>query len=353
MEKTKVLHISETFVGGVYTYIKQLSKYSERNNLKTFIIHGHERVEENKEVLLKDFSENIDLIQVEMTREISIFRDLVSLKKIVLAIIKIKPDVIHVHSSKAGVLGRIARIFYPKAKLFYTPHGYSFIREDITKRKKTVFKLFEKIITFFFGGSIIACGDQEYEEAKKLGKSKLIRNGVFIDEIVKYNKENYNQKLTIGTSGSIYLPKNPELFNEIANLLPDCEFVWIGDGELKDKLLAKNIKITGWKSREETLQNVNNLDVYISTSSWEGLPFSIIEALALSKPIISSNIKGNRVTINQNGFICNNVEEFVSSIKKLEDKETREKFGKESLKIANKLFNLEKNFVDLIKLYTE
>lgn len=353
MKSTKVLHISETFVGGVYTYIKQLCKYTESKDLQNFIVYSSGRAKITPIELKKDFSKNTIFKEIKMTREVDPLNDFMSLFKIIKQVRTIKPDIIHVHSSKAGVLGRIAWRFYPKAKLFYTPHGYSFIREDVSKNKKAFFKFIEKIITRFFGGTIVACGDQEFEEANKLGKAVLVRNGVFINEILNFKKANNNIKLTIGTSGSIYSPKNPDLFNQIAIKLPEYQFVWIGDGELKSKLTSKNITITGWKTRDETLINVNKLDIYISTSLWEGLPFSIIEGMVLSKPIVSSNINGNKTTINQNknGFICNNVEDFVNSIKKLEDKETREKLGNESLKIANELFNLEKNFIDLVKLY--
>ena len=355
MKQVKVLHISETFVSGVYNYIRQVSRFSENKISQTIVIYGGERVENDNQKNSSDFSEGTELIQVKMTREISILKDIRSLAKLIIEIRRIKPDVIHLHSSKAGVLGRIANKFYGKAKLFYTPHGYSFIREDITNGKQNLYKTLESKVTKFFGGTIIACGDQEHEEEKKIGKSVLIRNGVFINEILKFKNECHNSILTIGTSGRISIQKNPKLFNKIALELPYFQFVWIGDGELKDELFAKNITITGWKKGSEAIEEVNKLDIFISTSLWEGLPFNIIEAMVLSKPILSNNIKANLPTIkqNQNGFICSNVEEFVSSIKKLEDREIRAKFGKESHKIANELFNLEKNFIDLIKLYTE
>lgn len=355
MEKIKILHISETFVSGVYTYIKQLSSYSESNgNFKTYIIYSGERIETDEAQMAQDFSPETALIRIDMTREISFFRDIKSFFQIASQIRKIKPDVIHVHSSKAGVLGRVARIFYPQAILYYTPNGYSFIREDISNIKKAIYTFVEKSITTIFGGTIIACGDHEFAEAQKIGKAILVRNGVDINSVSKFHKKFSNSKFTIGTSGRIYCQKNPESFNQIALSLPDYNFVWIGDGDLKDKLTAPNITITGWNTYEDTLKAVNGLDVFISTSSWEGLPFSIIEAMALSKPIVSSNIEGNKVTVNENenGFICATLDDFVSGIKKLENPETRDRLGKESLNIANKLFNMDKNIIDIIDLYS-
>jgi glycosyltransferase involved in cell wall biosynthesis len=352
MEKIKILHISETFVSGVYTYIKQLNNYSEKNDLKTFIIYSGER-SENKQILEKDFSKNTELICIQMTREITLFKDIFSLINLIKEVRKIKPDVIHVHSSKAGVLGRIARIFHLKAKLFYTPHGYSFLREDISNNKKQLYKFVELAITKIFGGTIIACGDQEYEEAVKIGKAVLIRNGIDVNDFKKYEEHLPNKILTVGTSGNIYEPKNPSFFNDLASKLPEYKFMWIGDGDLRDRINPDVVEITGWKSRDEALDLLNNLDIFISTSLWEGLPFNIIEAMAMSKPIISSNIKGNRVTINQNqnGFLCNDLDEFIQAIKKLENKELRDSFGEKSKLMVDELFNINKNFIQLINLY--
>jgi glycosyltransferase involved in cell wall biosynthesis len=354
MQKTKIVHISETFVSGVYTYIRQLTDFcSKDDKFQSFVIYSGERSETNNDLIKKEFSPNVEFKSINMSREISPLKDLKSLIKIIIEIRKIKPEVIHVHSSKAGVLGRIARLFYPKAKLFYTPHGYSFIREDISGNKKQVYYLLEKVITKIFGGTIIACGDYEFTKAEGLGKAELIRNGVDIDFVSKHTKPFNNQKFTIGTSGKIYIPKNPELFNKLALKLPNYQFVWIGDGELKDKLNAENIIITGWKSSNETLKLVNEFDVFLSTSSWEGLPFNIIEAMALSKPIVSSNINGNKPTVikSENGFLCDNIEDYVHTFKILEDKSIREQFGKRSFQIADELFDMNKNFNQLIALY--
>lgn len=353
MKKTKVLHISEPFVSGIYTYIKHIVNFSSSNAIESVVIYSGKRLEMDIEAAKKEFDPNTTFVRVDMEREISPLKDIISLLKIIKNIRKIKPDVIHIHSSKAGVLGRIARVFYPKAKLFYTPNGFSFIREDISNSKKKIFNFIEFNIAKLFGGTTIACGDQEFEEAQKFGKSVLVRNGVFVDDISKILKNKQNDKLTIGTSGRISIQKNPKVFNEIAMMLPQYNFVWIGDGEIKNKLTATNITITGWKKGADAITEVSNLDIFISTSLWEGLPFNIIEAMALSKPILSSNIKANLPTIihNQNGLICKTVEEFVSSIQFLENQKLRQNFGNESLLLAKSLFDLKNNFIDLVSLY--
>ncbi|MBS1533438.1 MAG: glycosyltransferase [Bacteroidetes bacterium] len=358
MEKIKIVHVSETMVSGVYTYINQLCKYLDKTEkFKTYIIYSNERSETDDAQIKNDFSDQTELIQVNMTREISFFKDLRSLVKLIIVLRKIKPDIIHVHSSKAGVLGRIAHAFCFKSKLYYTPHGYSFIREDISPLRKKLYRFIEVLITKIFGGKVIACGDHEYNEAKSIGEAILIRNGFNFNNVSNYASSVQNKVLTIGTSGKIYNPKNPKQFDKIAMKLPQYDFLWIGDGEefLRKQITAPNVQITGWKRRDEALKQVKELDIFISTSSWEGLPFNIIEAMALSKPIVTSDIEGNRITVRDgyNGFICKSTEDYIEAIKKLQDPEVRKKLGDNSFQMAHEMFNSDKNMQQLITVYLE
>lgn len=355
MKKIKILHISETFVSGVYTYIKNINHYmSKYDDVENYVIYSGERDHTKDDLIKAEFNPKVHLIKVKMAREINAKQDFTSLKELISLIKKIQPDAIHVHSSKAGVLGRVAHIAYPKSKLYYTPNGYSFLREDVSKTRRKMFYFLEKAVTKIFGGTIVACGDEEYKYALQLGKSTLIRNGVDIEFLNKYYNKNYkNERLTIGTCGRISYQKNPKLFNEIALTLPQYDFVWIGDGELRSEITAPNITVAGWQTHHETLNMVNKLDVFLSTSLWEGLPFNIIEAMVLRKPIVSLDIESNRITVSQNesGYICKNVPEFVKSLKFFESKENIDKFGEESFKRAKSLFDMNKNFEDLEKLY--
>lgn len=65
--------------------------------------------------------------------------------------------------------------------------------------------------------------------------------------------------------------------------MPEIEFVWIGDGELKSRLLADNIKVTGWVNKAKALDILNDTDIFLLTSLWEGLPMALLEAMYLKK----------------------------------------------------------------------
>ena len=110
------------------------------------------------------------------------------------------------------------------------------------------------------------------------------------------------------------------MFNEIAKRLPHIQFVWIGDGERRDKLTSSNIKVTGWLENGQALSNAKSYDVFILASRYEGLPISLLEAMYMKKLCVVSNVVGNRDVIrnNHSGYVCNNLEEFVEVIGRLE-----------------------------------
>ena len=171
--------------------------------------------------------------------------------------------------------------------------------------------------------------DGEYKEALKLNKNSVeIDNGINTD-ILENDLKNLNivgkanNKLNVCTIGRICNQKNPKSFNNIAVNLKDNNFMWIGDGEERNELKADNITITGWKKREDVIIELEKNDVFILTSLWEGLPYSLLEAMYMQKVCIVSDCIGNRDVIlnNQNGFIAKTDEDFVRIIKQIENKE--------------------------------
>lgn len=357
MKKIKVLHITEPFAAGVYNYVKEICSFFDKEQvIESYVIYSPNRNGTDMEQIAKDFSKETTLIQIPMSREISLVSDYKAIIALVREIRKIKPDVIHLHSSKASILGRIASAFYRKANVYYTPNGYSFVRKDVSDRKKRFFFLVEKWTSKLFGGTTIACGDTEFEHAQRIGKALLVRNGVSPNELTKYITENKNTKFRVGTMGRLSPQKNPKLFNEIAVRLLDVDFVWIGAGQLKTDLISKNITITGWKTHSEAMEIVNTLDVYIQTSLWEGLPFTIIEAMAIGKPIIATNVVGNKDAVEDgyNGYLCNTSNSFENKLRKLIDSpELLLKMGGNSILRCNSLFDQHKNFQYLKEIYLQ
>lgn len=141
------------------------------------------------------------------------------------------------------------------------------------------------------------------------------------------------------------------MFNEIAKKFPNIQFTWIGDGELRSELTSKNITITGWLERKDVLKELNNNDIFILTSLWEGLPISLLEAMYMKKTCIVNNVIGNRDVIEnkQNGYLANKLEDYQMIIKE-------SCMRKESDGIIKNAYNDIKQFYDtnkMVKSYIE
>jgi len=314
MKRKKVLHVVESFGSGVFSFLVDLINCTDEE-FDIVVAYG---VREETLSNFKDyFSDRVKFIEVKnFTRSINPKKDFKALKEIKQIVKSENPDIVHMHSSKAGIIGRFA-VNGRKVKMMYNPHGFSFLMKNSSKLKRLLYWWIEKIAAMR-KCTIVGCSHGEYEEALKLTKNAIcINNGTNIEKLNK-SVEQFNDKnidinnIKICTSGRIGFQKNPEMFNKIAEAFPNIEFTWSGDGDLRNELTSKNINITGWASREETLENVAKNDIFILPSLWEGLPLSLLEAMYLKKICIVSNVIGNRDVINneQNGFVCESLEDY-------------------------------------------
>lgn len=314
-KKKKILYIVEAMGGGVFTYIVELANELV-NEYDMYIAYA---VRPQTPSNYKEyFDDRIHLIEVKnFTRSIGVQKDVKAFFEIREIAKEIQPDVIHLHSSKAGVLGRWAFNGH-KVPLFYTPHGYSFLMANYGALKRNIFKMIESISAERYC-TTISCSEGEHLETLKMTKrATYVNNGInmeALDNIIKQIPVQQHE-FTVFTLGRICYQKNPVLFNKIALALPEVKFLWIGDGELREELTAPNIEITGWVDRQTALEKSVNADVFMLTSLWEGLPISLLEAMYMKKLCIVSDVIGNHDVIhnNSNGFVCNNVEQFVNAI---------------------------------------
>lgn len=277
-EKKKILYIVEAMGGGVFTYIVDLANELV-NKYDMYIAYA---VRKQTPKNYKDyFDKRIHLIEVKnFGRAINPTKDIAAFFEVKKIAAGVKPDVIHLHSSKAGAIGRVA--FDGKIPMFYTPHGYSFLMENCNPTKRRVFKLIESVCAKR-NCTTISCSVGEHQETLKLTKNAAyVNNGINMKELqeIVNQTEKVAHPFTVFTLGRICYQKNPTLFNTIAELLPDVRFVWIGDGELREELKSKNIEISGWVDRTTAIKYAVNADVFLLPSRWEGLPISLLGAIS-------------------------------------------------------------------------
>jgi glycosyltransferase involved in cell wall biosynthesis len=320
----KIVHVVEPFASGIAVFVQSIVQ-----NLRDdqhIIIHGEREYVMRSAEIIKYFPEdNVQFIRWRSAqRSLSLIKDTAALVEVCQLRKDLKAqqmiDAVHLHSSKSGFLGRLACRLMNISNVIYTPNGAPFLLSNINAIN-LVYKLFEKLGSAF-GGKVVCSSRSEQSAYRKLGiKALNINNGITVSE-TRSTPERIpaaTEKFRIITSARIVPQKDPAFFNAIANSLQDFdqfEFIWVGDGEERHLLTAPNITITGWLPQVEVLKLINSSSLYLSTSQYEGLSFSVLEALSLRKTVLLKDCIGNKDIVRKglNGDLFTSKEEAVVKI---------------------------------------
>ncbi len=356
-----VVHIVEPFAAGIAVFVRSLTE-AMPDDLH-IVIHGERKKVMSASEVKRNFPKrNVRFIRWRSAqRSIDPVKDFLALTELYTILRRLKRknlvDAVHLHSSKSGLLGRAACRMAGITNVFYTPNGASFLSAR-NKLTRYVYRQMEKM-GHRFGGKVVCCSVSELEQYLKLGiDAGYVNNGIEVN----HNNNNVTQrpgvKFRIVTSGRIEAQKNPALFNAIATYFEDMdsiEFIWVGDGEDRKKLAAKNISVTGWLDNKEVHDCVAVADIYLSVSLYEGLSFGVLEALAMKKPVLLSNCTGNSDVVKKgiNGSLFNTeAEAIVKILQYYNNREMLAVMGEFSKEICRAEFDVRENFKTYRDLYS-
>ncbi|WP_366924305.1 glycosyltransferase [Metallumcola ferriviriculae] len=350
----------ESFAGGVLTSVSQLCNVQVFDQNDVFLAYSM------RQETPSDFSAKLDpriqTIRINLVRQIAPYRDLLGLFEMRKILKKVNPDILHLHSSKAGLIGRLANrmVLGKKIKVFYSPRGFGFLQLNVRSLKQLMYFYIEKFGTNL-GGITVACSASEAKEASRLRKNNIIiiENAVDTDIIPKKDWScEQTDVIKIGTVGRLCPQKNPQMFEQLVmNYVhrDNVAFCWIGGGNEGFKFQTqKNITLTGWLPREDALTYLSTLDIYIQTSLWEGMPLSVIEAMVSGIPAVVTDVVGNRDVIEhgRTGFIARNLKEMVDYVDLLtNDSKLRMEMGQWARDSALERFGLHRLRQDITQLY--
>lgn len=248
----------------------------------------------------------------ELSREINFSKDIKAFSKMFRLIKKEQFDVVHTHSSKTGVLGRVASKLAGVKKVVHTVHGFSFPAAQ--SKPSYLLYFFLEWFAKFFTDVLIVLNQTDADIAiKKLGYDKkkvfIVPNGVDIAQFRPVTKSFDNEKLNIIMVGRLWRQKDPEtLLRAAISVLKNnynISLTFVGDGELKNNMQAASIdyrdsiKFNGWCDNISEL--LSESDLFVLPSLWEGMPLAILEALSCGVACVVSDIPGNNDLIS-NGF---------------------------------------------------
>lgn len=355
-----IIHIVEPFASGIAVFVKSLAETMPDDT--HIVVHGERKEEMTADEVKKIFPrQNVRFIRwANAQRSINPVRDLFALTELYRILRKMKNknmvDAVHLHSSKSGLLGRVACRLAGIRNVFYTPNGAPFLsaRNPVTKY---FYKAIEKAGDLF-GGNVVCCSVSELNEYMKLGiNASYVNNGISFANRQQFLSKKAGGKFRVVTSGRIEKQKDPSLFNTIASYFQDMEqieFVWIGDGSHKHLFTSKNITVTGWVDNREVHRFVATSDIYLSTSKYEGLSFAVLEALSLKKPVLLSNCTGNTDIVKRgiNGDLFGTAHEAILKILHYHNNmEMLDIMGNYSAEICKTEFDVDENYKAYRALY--
>lgn len=320
-QKTKVLHVLNAR-GGIDVYVRYLCQFLDSNEFETIIVRslydGEYVFKDNHEKALKEY-------RLPIIREISLLKDLHALLLLIRIIQKEKPAIIHCHSAKGGVIGRLAAKLL-NIKVIYTPHAFSYLSSNSTLKKK-LFLYIEKLLKIKKGkGLLLGCAKTEYQRAVKDLKYNKETASYWSNSIPKISSSSPSDDVLKISSPYACTVGRPSYQKNISSIIeaifivkksiPDFHFIIMGIGhyspevsslrELITKLdLKENITLVDWTDRQHIIDIVSKSLFFVSSSRYEGLPYSLLEAMMLGITPIVSKIDGHTdlVESGKNGIL--------------------------------------------------
>jgi glycosyltransferase involved in cell wall biosynthesis len=285
-------------VGGAFGHVRGLAEGLAREGHEVAIAGPHgSRVGASR----------TPIIAVEMGREVEPWRDARAVASIARAVGAFKPDLVHAHGSKAGVVARLARVRHPTVPVVFTPHNYAFTNWFESGVRRGAYRAIETSLAPLASRVLCVC-EAEAAQARKVGpdsRVRVVHNG--IEPLLPQQDPGFRQEL--GIAGPMLLavteyqpakgiPTLLEAMPLVRERVPDAQLVIAGDGPDRGAAEARiasldmgdAVELLGLSDRVPALLQAT--DVFVSAGWSESFPYAILEAMSLARPIVATDVGG-------------------------------------------------------------
>jgi glycosyltransferase involved in cell wall biosynthesis len=322
--RLRVLHVVEATTAGVGRHVLDLSVNMHRLGIDVCVACPRVRARARQDVGFVDRlrQAGVSAAIVPMQRSVRPVADLGAYRRLVGLIGRGEYDVVHVHSSKAGVLGRLAAWRAGVPAIVYTPNAFAFVGA----RNRLFFGLYRAIERWLgqhATHAVVCVSASEMALARREGvapEERLVLIENAIDASIFGHPEDREappmggetpplhgldpDRTIVGFVGRLVVQKGIEYLIEAARLAADrrndVQFVLVGEGDLDGlarRLIARHrlesrVALAGF--RQDIPQVMAALDVFVLPSLYEGLPYTLMEAMAAGRAVIATDVMGNR-----------------------------------------------------------
>jgi glycosyltransferase involved in cell wall biosynthesis len=224
---------------------------------------------------------------------------------------RVRPDLIHAHSSKAGAVARLARVWNPRTPVVYTPHGYAFAGYFESEHQRSVYRAMERALAPLTTMVLCVCEAERRlaESVGNAGRTRVVHNGV-----EPHSPAAPDPGLAdtlggpvIGVLSLLRPGKGVETMIEamprLARAHPGVQLAIAGDGPQRASLeaLAAELGVSGWVCfLGETPgpgRLLDGIDLFVNPSWAESFPYSSLEAMAAGLPVVATDVGGTREAV--------------------------------------------------------
>ena len=312
----KVMHVAGC-LGGVETYLRLLASYHDATRFHfAFVLPQPCALSEQAT------AGGMPVTIVPMQRALSPMHDLRAALALRRAVKAAAPDIVHLHSSKAGLLGRMACVGL-KTRMVYTPHAYFYLGKRGLARQ--VFLTAEKLLDRFARSATLGTSPSEHVRAiTDVGcppqRVSHVLNAVEVDALQSHRIDAAQVRKDVLMVARVSDQKNLPMFLQMVRQLhgtTDAVFHLIGVGHypddmrrLEDMMVEAGVthdmlRIADWMSREDLLRLMAKAAVVVLTSAYESFGYVLAEANCLGVPVVGTDVDGIRDVIEhgRNGYL--------------------------------------------------
>ncbi len=299
-----------------------------------------------------------------LVRPIRLRTDWRAIKELVIFLKQNPHDLLHAHSSKAGVIGRIAAKRAKVSSLF-TAHGWAFT-PGVPKLQR-IYGVMVEFVLGRIGDGIITISDFDAKQARfwrigKINRRWTVKNCV---PAVSVRSSLNHQPVTLLHIGRLSYPKNQlRLLHLVAQLQSDFRLHIVGDGTDKPELIAE-LNYLDLSDRVSVHGGVTDVapwlaktDIFLLTSRYEGLPLSVLEAMSAGLPVVSTDAGGVKEAVKNDctGYVIDQADDndFIEKLGRLiEDVTLRQRLGEGGYQRYLKHFTFDKMQIPIANIYAD
>jgi len=289
-----------------------------------------------------------------LRRSLDVVGEFRSLFALIGTLRRLKPDIVHTHMAKAGVIGRIAAVLARVPVRVHTYHGHllhGYFSPSMTRIVTTIERFLRLVTTH-----ALVVGDTTRRDLLKARVIHEQRSSTILPAARTLQRHDRYMARTslglphdgviVGFVGRLTGIKRPDRFLRVAAAVPDATFVMVGNGPLHDAVartasVLPNVRLLDW--HEDIAVVLSAIDVLVLTSDNEGVPLSLIEAALIGVPVVAVDVGGVREIVEDGvtGIIVHDESQLAEAVSHLvRDTACRQKFGAQAKSFISKRCSL-------------